>query len=146
MATAQHIIERAFTKIGIRAAETPLTASEIADGLDNLNNLLSTWDASGVLKGVPPIADVGMEVEAPRYAIGALQAQVAIMLAGEYGVSVSSSLAAEVTLFVDQLIAASINLQDIKYPSTLPVGSGNQDGYGADYYRDYFPGTGRRNF
>jgi hypothetical protein len=84
MTTAQHIINRAYSKVGIKAAETPLQATEVQDGLDVLNDLLAEWDATGILKGVSPVKLASDIVEAPRHADGALKAVLAIRLANEY--------------------------------------------------------------
>lgn len=146
MATARKILERAFSKIGVRAAETPLTAAEISDGLDVLNDLISTWDATGTLKGVAPVIDVSADLKEPRYATWALKANVAILLAGEYGIPVSQALAVDASSSKSEMVKASMNLQDLEFPSTLPIGSGNRDEYGTGYDRDFFPENSKRNF
>lgn len=146
MATAQKIIDRAFSKIGVKAAETPLTAAEISDGLDSLNDLLSAWDATGVLKGVAPVESADTDLEEPRYATGAIKAHLAIILAGEYGVPLSPSLIGEADHFMRYLVTASTNLEDVAFPSTLPKGSGNRNDYGIGYDRDFFPENDKRNF
>lgn len=146
MTIVRKILERAFSKINIRSAETALSSSEIEDGLDVLNDLLSTWDATGTLKGVAPIQDVGEDLKEPRYATWALKANIAILLAGEYGIEVTRALANDASQSLTELIKASINLQDLEYPSTLPIGSGNRDDYGYGYDRDFFPEDKKRNF
>ena len=146
MTTARKIIERAFSKAGIRAAETPLEASEISDGLDVLNDMLVSWDATNTLKGVPPVMNADDELAAPRYAIGAIKANVAILIAGEYGITVTQSMAYDASNSLSELVKASINLRGIEYPSTLPVGSGNRDEFGDGYDRKYFPEDKTLNF
>jgi hypothetical protein len=146
MATARHIIERAFSKIGIRAAETPLQASEIEDGRDVLNDLLKSWDATGTLKGVPPVDDVENVLEAPPYSHWALKANVAILLAGEYGIVVSQAIANDAVKSLAEMVKASINLRDIKFPSTLPRGSGNSGAYRVGYEREFFAEDDNPNF
>jgi len=146
MATARKILERSFSMAGIRAAETPLTAAEIADGLDLMNDLLSLWDATGTLKGVAPVMGADDEVNADRHELYAIKSNVAIGLAGEYGIPVNQSLAHNANTALSGLVSANINLRDIKYPSTLPVGSGNRDEFGTGYDRDFFPENEKENF
>ena len=131
--------------IGVRAAETPLTASEIDDGLDVLNDLLAAWDATGTLRGIPPTDDVGVELQEPRYASGALKANVAVKLAAEFGIQLNQSIADNARESLQELVKASIDLSDVEYPATVPLGSGNRDEwYGYD--RDFFPENTKRNF
>lgn len=130
MATALHIIERAFSKAEIRASETPLEASEVQDALDLLNDMLSEWDNTGLLKGAEPVDSIDSVVDVPRYSEGAIKANLAIRLAGEYGKEVTQSMAFNATDSVANLVKASVNFADVSFPATLPVGSGNQtEGY-----------------
>ncbi len=45
---ARKIVERAFSKIGVKKAEQPLEADEFQDGIDSLNLMLATWRADGL--------------------------------------------------------------------------------------------------
>ena len=146
MSTAQNIIDRAFSKAGIKIAEEPLSASEIADGLDALNDLLVRWDATGTLKGVEPVLDVGTNLMEPRYATDALKSQLAIILAGEYGIDVSPILVRNTDQAISDMVSASINLRDVKFPSTLPVGTGDGGNFGLGYDRVFFPEDDAENF
>jgi hypothetical protein len=141
------MINRAFSKAQIKAAETPLTASEISDGLDVLNDLLAHWDATGTLKGVPLMDDVNDTVNCPRYAERAIKASIAVMIAGEYNVPVTQAMAVDVTDGVGAMIAAgpSINI-GIEFPDTLPVGSGNRDDYYTYVDDNFFPRNTKLNF
>lgn len=46
--TAEQAIEKAFGKIGVKVAEQALQASEIQDGLDELNIMLKAWQGQGL--------------------------------------------------------------------------------------------------
>jgi hypothetical protein len=46
--TAEKVIEKAFGKIGVKVAEQNLQASEIQDGLDELNIMLKAWQGQGL--------------------------------------------------------------------------------------------------
>ena len=85
MATAESFIKRALTKVGIRASESPLTADEVQDGLDLLNDMLSEWENSGVTMGFLPVENASDEVRVPRNAHSAIKANLAVRTAPEYG-------------------------------------------------------------
>ena len=146
MTTALHIIERAFSKIGVVAAETPLSASEKEDGLDTLNDMLSEWGTNGTLQGALPVAEVGDELDVPRYSEGALKSNLAVRLAPEYDRPVTQGMAFNATDSLNQLLTAEQDLSNINFPNTLPLGTANTDGIGRLTDRDFFPGGNRRNF
>lgn len=146
MTTALKIITRAFQKATIKAAETPLTAAELEDGLDALNDIINQWNATGLLKGVSPVADSNTDLFEPDYATAALKANLATIMCGEYDIPVNQGLAVDASQSKSNLISASTNLEDIEFPSTLPVGSGNDNQYGYDYNRDFFPENEDDNF
>jgi hypothetical protein len=143
--TALTIIKRAFSKAGIRAAETPLQASETQDGLDALNDLLAEWDAASVLKGVSPVEAVGDIVNAPRYAMGAIKSSLAAKIMGEYNKPMNATLAADISSSYNLMIQASTNLEELNYPSTLPLGSGNSNAF-YETELEFFPETNKTNF
>ena len=146
MTTALKIIERAFSKAQIRTAETPLSDSEINDGRDTLNDMLALWDATGVLKGVPPVDDVNTDLQEPRAATLMIKSNLAIRIVSEYGIQVGQGLALEATSSLSEWITSSIDLTQTEFPSTLPIGSGNRDEYGYGFDRDFFPENTNRNF
>jgi hypothetical protein len=137
MATAQHIINRAYSKIGIKAAETPLEAAEVQDGLDCLNDMVAEWDAVGFLKGVSPVKLASDIVIAPRYAEGALKNMLAIRLANEYNKPITPGMVAAAETSYNNIIKITVNFDNVKLPGNLPTGSGNKTrGYG-DWYEFY---------
>jgi len=146
MTTALKIINRAFQKTGIKAAETPLKPSELTDGLDVLNDLIKSWGASGLLVGVAPVQDVGDDLNEPDEATWALKANIAVIIAGEYRIEITQSMAVDASQSKNLLITATANLNDTEYPSTLPIGSGNRNQYGYGYDRDFFPENDKENF
>ncbi len=143
--TARKIIERAFSKAGIKTAETPLTASEIADGLDSLNDLLAVWGANGTLTGIDPIMNTSDALITPREADWALKANLGVVLAGEYGEQVNQVLLNEANVALAEFIKSRVDLRQLKFPSTLPKGAGN---YGRNYEwdDDFFPADKKDNF
>ncbi len=132
MTTPTKLLERAFSKIGVKAAETPLTAAESSDGLDALNRIIESWNATGILKAVTAVDDLSEDLREPTYATWALQTQLALTLASEYERPISMALQMAAEKAYNNMVAASINLTHIEYPSTVPMGAGNQN----DWYGD----------
>lgn len=126
MATGTSVIERALTKLGIRAAESPVTASEIQDGLDQLNDMLSSWENSGLVLGFQPLENASDTLRVPRHALAAIKANLAIFMAPEYGRVVSEALAAEASNTKNELRISLVDMGEVNYPNTLPLGSGNE--------------------
>lgn len=46
--TAIQVINKAFSKIGVKVAEQALTADEFQDGVDSLNLMIKSWGAQGL--------------------------------------------------------------------------------------------------
>lgn len=92
MATAQTFIESALRKIQIKGAETPVTAQELADGLEVLNDMGAQLEAEGFELGYTDLAAVGNTVTVPAYSNEFYKVQLAARLAAEYAVEFSTSL------------------------------------------------------
>lgn len=48
MATMQDIVERAYRKIGVVAADEPMTADQGSSGIDALNMMIQQWKLRGI--------------------------------------------------------------------------------------------------
>ena len=144
MATANDIVTRALTRLGIRASETALQADEIQDGIDLLNDMLSGWEEAGYNLGFSPIQGVSDEVRIPRGANAAVIDSLAIAMAPEYSRPISAALAASAKLSMSNMLSANVFIGDVDMPDTLPLGSGNQCDDGDD--RRFFSQKPKENF
>ena len=144
MATASDFITRAHTRLGIREAETSLTAGEMADGLDLLNDMMAELEP--ILKlGMSPVAIASDEIRIPRYANGGLIDLFAVRLAPEYSRPISPALAASANSAIKNILNIKVFIPNVDFPSTLPVGSGSD--YDDYYYNDrFFPEQNKSNF
>ena len=111
-----------------------------------MNDLLSAWDATGVLANIELVSDVDDETLIPRNAEWMVKANIAIMIAGEYGIPISQSMAVDATQSVEEWLKATLSLTEVQPPATLPRGSGNR--HFDDYETDFFipTGSGKDNF
>jgi hypothetical protein len=145
MATAGSFVIRALQKAGIRTSESPIEASEMQDGLDALNDMLISWEMSGIMLGFSPVADKDTEVRVPRFAHAAIKAELAVIMGPEYSRAADPVLLAEAQGRKDELMIAVIRIGEVEYPDSLPVGSGNHcSGLVTD--RRFFPANEQDNF
>jgi len=145
MATASHFITRALIRLGVKTAEAPLEPSELQDGLDLLNDLMALWGVDGTLPGAAPVADAQDELRAPRYAHAAIIPHLAILMAPEYSKTVELALAAAAEDAMNGLLRLTVNIGEVEYPSTLPIGSGNECS-NFNIERRFFPENTKENF
>jgi hypothetical protein len=144
MATGTQFVTRALGRLGIKAAETSLEASELQDGLDSLNDMLINWEESGYLMGFSPIANLTDEVRVPRGANAAIIDSLAIVLAPEYSRPISPALAASAEMHFNNMLNAIVHIGAANMPSTLPKGAGNEDIYTDN--RTFFSDSDKENF
>jgi len=104
-----------------------------------MNNFMAQLDANGIMLGYTEVNDLGDIVTIPTGALRGLIANMAIEVSPDYGGVISQALgiAAKEGLstmrIIGQQMGATLN------PSTLPVGSGNEDrsfGFGGNFYPD----------
>ena len=144
MTTANKVISRALSKLGYKAAEVPLEAAEIQDGLDELNDMLTGWEPKYKL-GFSPLSDDSDELRVPREAIGAIIPALAVRLAPEYKIPVSIALASDADTSLRNMLTSTVTLDNVEYPDTLPRGVG--DCSDSQFYDDrFFDKNSTKNF
>lgn len=127
MATVAQVANAALKRILVQASEAPLEADEYQDFIFALNNYMLALDAEGITLGFTEVEDLGDEVTVPTGALRGIIANMAIEVAPDYNGIVSPALATAAAqgLQVMRLIGQTISPSS--YPSTLPIGSGNED-------------------
>lgn len=109
----------------------------ISDGLEELRDMLSEWDAENINLGyvIPYSADV--ELAVPRWAEGALKDNLAIRLGPKNGMQNHPDLISRASKSYTDMINRAYDLQfmTVSYPSGMVKGSGNRCGsYGSRFY------------
>jgi len=123
MATYSDIVAGALRHLGVRAAESPITAQEAQDGLEDLNDMGIMWaDQLGI--AYTPSTDINATIDIAREHEAGFKSNLAIMLAPQYSRIVSPALAAVASEAYNAILISSLNI-DTDYPDTLPKGSGN---------------------
>ena len=127
MATVAQVAKAALQRILVQASESSLEPDEYQDFIFAMNNYMSQLDAQGVSLGYTEVENLADEVTIPAGALRGLIANMAIEVSPDYGGVISQGLvvAAQQGLQTMKLLGQRIGKTAL--PSTLPIGSGNED-------------------
>ena len=134
MTTATELVTAAFGKILVRSADIPLEADELADGIDQLNRMMSAWNLAALT--YTTVTSGGETLTVPAYAEDAMVFGLAKRLAPDYGTALTAEFEMNVKESKKDLLKQAITFGRTPFPSTLPQGSGNNR-YLND--RDFYP-------
>lgn len=141
MATANDIITGALKKLGIKPSEEPLSADDAVDGLEELNDLGAAYNL------FPPVASLTDNINIPRELVGDFKSVLAQRLINHYSdLQMSPILAMEVQKAWNNIWRVANGVIDVKFPGTLPKGSGNNYGYVWDTFFSDSEGAKEPNF
>ena len=126
MATAIEVAEAGLKRILVQAADAPLEPDEYADFNTGMNHYMAALEADGIRLGYTPVTDGADTVTVPAGAIRGVIANVAIEVSPDYGGSVSQELISQAVQGLKTMRRLGQNIVQVKYPGTLPVGSGNE--------------------
>ena len=142
MATYNDIVKGALEDLGFLGAEEPLDASDANKAFDILNDMLAEWTIS-TLPGVEPAINLSDEIRAPRHSHSAIKANLAGRCAAPFRKPITPELAAVINATSKALLKITAKLGPVKFPGTLPTGSGNQCDYDDNRF---FPDSNATNF
>lgn len=125
-------------RILVQASEADLEPDEYQDFIFALNNFMLALDADGISLGFTEVSSLGDEVTIPTGALRGLIANMALEVAPDYGGEISPLLVAAAADGMSTMRKLGQVMYRMRYPSTLPVGSGNMQGvaYGTHFYPD----------
>ena len=124
--TASTVIRDALQELLVQASEQPIQPNEATDAMRYLNRMMFSWEAKGVALGYTVVTSLGDEITVPDGALEAVVFNLAIKLAPQYDVAVSLDLRQNAREAFKSALKLSITRPLSQYPSTLPVGSGNE--------------------
>ena len=125
--TAQQLVEDALDDLEVKSSEVELTTSELKRGIRSLNRLMAQFASTGLNIGYnkvdqdKPLTDTNI----PDWFEDCAITFLAIRLAPSYGVidvMLLSSAAREALKVVQKRL---VQIGEVNYPNTLPIGSGN---------------------
>ena len=126
MATAGDIAERAFKRILVEADDSGMDPSDYADFISSMNDYMASLEAVGVRLGYTPVSIGSDEVTVPPATVRGIIANMAIEVATDYGAEIPPGLAMQAKQGLRAMRHIGRPNMQVAFPSTLPVGSGNQ--------------------
>lgn len=142
MATYKDIVKGSLEDLGFLGAEEPLEPSDAQKAFDILNDMLEEW-AISTLPGAGAGSDLDDQLRAPRYSHAAIKANLAGRCSATFRKPITPELAAVIKSTGKSLLRITAKIGDVKFPGTLPKGSGNECEFDDDRF---FPDQNRNNF
>ena len=138
MATVSQLAKASLQRILVQASEADLEPDEYQDFIFAMNNYMLALDAEGVTLGYTEVSGLGDDVTIPVGALRGLIANMAIEVSPDYNGTISQGLviAAAEGLKVMRRLGQSIT--PTRYPSTLPIGSGNEGCHYGGLYSHFY--------
>ena len=137
MAKADVFVKRILGLINARGSEAPIEADEAQDTIFWMNSYMADQAASGIALGYTEIEGLGDTVTIPAGANLGMIANVAVVMANEFGIVVTLSLAKMAVDGLKTMRKLGTNVGTSILPSTLPRGHGNEGHFGRDDH--FFP-------
>ena len=136
--TARDTLIDTFDDIGVRVDETALEASDERIGIKAINRIMAKFAANGVNLGFTKLTNIADVITIPEGAHDALITILGLRLWPKYrSVAVPIEIIKNARDGEKQMYRMGIVFASTKYPSTLPMGSGNvPDGYDNYYAGD----------
>ena len=138
MATAAQVCKAILQEIVVQASEADLEADELQDTIFAMNNYMTAQDANGISLGYTVVNDLSDQITVPAGALQGIIANVAIIVAPQFGATVTQGLLVKASDGLRAMRKLGITLSPMSFPNTLPIGAGNE---GDQFDRDhFFPG------
>jgi hypothetical protein len=140
MSKKRYLIDMAFSEIGLSGYVFDEDADERQEALHKLDGYMAMLKNQGVDIGynfplTPSDSDLDDESGLPDYAEMAIWQQLALRLCPAYGKTASQILVSSAHQAKAHLMSAIAVIPSTRYPSTLPIGRGNNLGVrGQQFY------------
>jgi hypothetical protein len=140
MEAAADIIKDALSEITVLGAEAPVEAADAQAGIRYLNRMMAALDADGIALGYTKVSSLGNNVTIPDGAYEPVVAMLAARLWRQFAddAPIPNDLVLRAMQGKSTLRALSVTVGPTEYPSTLPIGSGNE-GYSAGRVSHFYP-------
>ena len=126
METAGTIIGDALQEILVQATEQPIESNEAQNAIRYLNRMMSAWQGEGINLGYTPITSMGDLVTIPETANEGVVFNLALKLAPQYDIQITPQQFQNAKEAKQAIMNVTIEIGGAPYPSTLPIGSGNE--------------------
>ena len=137
MATVAEVVKRALSLINVQPSEAAIQPDEAQSAIITMNYMLASWEGGGIVLGYTPVTTLGDVLTVPDNSLNGISSNLAIELSPEFGGNVSPILVQNARYAKQELLRANRVQQTVKYPCTVPMGSGNT-GTGRNLYNGPF--------
>lgn len=118
----------------VQAAEADLEDDEVVDTTFALNNYMFELAADGINLGFTEVVTLADVITVERGAINGIIKNVALQIAIQFGVPVPPLLERQAANGLRIMTGIAVSIPATPFPSTLPVGSGNECGTSARFF------------
>lgn len=135
MVKAGEVAKAALQLILVQGSEASFEADEYQDFLFAMNNFMADLESQGVKLGYTMVDTLNDPITIPRGAVNGLIANMAVLVAPEYGGVVTDTLVQQAVSGMRTMRILGQRIPRSRYPATLPRGSGSeQDGAFDTFY------------
>lgn len=138
MATVAQVVKASLQKILVQAAEADIEASEAQDFIFAMNNYMLALDADGVTLGYTTVSNLGDDITIPTGALRGLIYNMAIEMAPEFNGVITQTVVKIAKDSLATMRKLGVTISQTQFPSTLPIGSGNE-GSGGLFANHFYP-------
>ena len=136
METAQTLINDILQECLVQATEQQIQAIDFQTALRYCNRYMAQLDAQGIRLGWTNLSNPADAVTIPDGAVAGVVFNVAMQLCSSYDIEPNPLLPVNARDSMVAMRQLGVNVSKQNFPSTLPIGSGNeQDGF--DNYHFY---------
>jgi len=137
--TAGEVARDILQELVVQGAEADLVADELSTAIRYMNRYMTMLDATGISMGYTVVTTNQSPITIPAGAILPMIKCVAKQLATQFDIPVSQQMHMDARDGYQALCQIAIEIPNQNYPSTLPIGSGNEwDGHD---WRKFYPET-----
>lgn len=139
MATAGDIVTGALRYIQYQSAFEPVSAEDMAVGIEALNDMMASWSNEGIRVGYRAVSNTADYVTAPEMALLGMKQNLGVLIAPMFRTSdapINPVLLAQAVDSKKVIKNQTITINDAPRPPVLPRGSGNH-WYG-DFRSEYY--------
>lgn len=127
MTTAAESVRAILQEIIVQESEQDIVAPEAQDVISMMNKYMFMLDSQGISLGYTVVSDLGDTITIPPGAIMGMDMNVAIAVAGQFGVNVQGTTLTMARDGMSAMRKLGITIGEMSMPCTLPRGSGNED-------------------
>ena len=141
MATAEQVALASLGRILVAAPTSPLEPEDLATFIFEMNNYMLALDADGIQLGYTEVTTPDDPVTVPTGALRGVITNMAIDVSPFYRGTITPELRQIASNEMQTMRKLGVSIGQMHYPSTLPIGSGNEHDTGYSLWSHFYPET-----